>query len=654
MERQGLGHSAPYGQACMSCFKSKCKCIIRANGIGCHRLKKQCSPSDTLRRRAADKRQSSNTRIAELEGRLDGLVSLLQSRNVLDGDAMAQQQQRYPGVPPDSEAALAAQMPSSYGNASSDEAGDENISNVESNNTNGKEDEANTIRPPWATNSPQPKNAPDPHNSISLHESETSAFSDSAHLDTFRSRMLHHFPLIHLPPEVTAQQLQQSRPFLFRAIVSVVSLSSANCERAAELRRMFCEAVFLHQEQYSESWSRDADQTVDLLLGVLTYIAWGWDYMLNRLNPARLMTLAVSLVCEMHLDRPAPQDLHIMGLFNPCLERVYSDVRSNEQGYLELQRAVLACFVLSSAVSASLPQIHALPWTQRMEEGLAALTSNTECSSDAVLALQVRLQLIVLRSLPSGGLEHQPRQDEEEMNIKALLEQLLDLRASTFLGFREHQEILLAYTYWVELRVLQAIQPTKSTARALENAGGIGATSTKPSPNAGQLSRFWQALLAVEACTSALLGLPPNEFLAISFTQWAQITQCVVALSHLDALQDPGWDLHAVRSLVDLPSLLDHITAKFETASMETLSTAHQGSNVFADFAERSRVVCLGIQTSRVVPQTWLGEGELCDSSMYSNVGNGASTQENARFWRDDAPKRKYRFWMEQIFDGTN
>lgn len=31
------GRSAPYGQACLSCFKMKCKCIPRLEGNGCER-----------------------------------------------------------------------------------------------------------------------------------------------------------------------------------------------------------------------------------------------------------------------------------------------------------------------------------------------------------------------------------------------------------------------------------------------------------------------------------------------------------------------------------------------------------------------------------------------------------------------------------------
>lgn len=34
---RGPSHSAPYGQACMHCFKAKCRCVSRLDGDGCER-----------------------------------------------------------------------------------------------------------------------------------------------------------------------------------------------------------------------------------------------------------------------------------------------------------------------------------------------------------------------------------------------------------------------------------------------------------------------------------------------------------------------------------------------------------------------------------------------------------------------------------------
>lgn len=38
MDSPYTGQSAPYGQACMQCFKAKSKCILRESGDKCERL----------------------------------------------------------------------------------------------------------------------------------------------------------------------------------------------------------------------------------------------------------------------------------------------------------------------------------------------------------------------------------------------------------------------------------------------------------------------------------------------------------------------------------------------------------------------------------------------------------------------------------------
>lgn len=72
--------SAPYGRACAGCSKAKCRCIMRGEGLSCkrcHRLQRECHPSMVVRKRSA-KRPAHRT--AELEKKLDSLVTLLRSQ----------------------------------------------------------------------------------------------------------------------------------------------------------------------------------------------------------------------------------------------------------------------------------------------------------------------------------------------------------------------------------------------------------------------------------------------------------------------------------------------------------------------------------------------------------------------------------------------
>ena len=97
--------SAPYGHACTNCAKAKCKCVFSRGGPGpggssvcdrCHRLSRECVPSQTVRKRGSARARSilrgsaaalgardgdsDVVRTAQLEEKLDDLVSLLRSQ----------------------------------------------------------------------------------------------------------------------------------------------------------------------------------------------------------------------------------------------------------------------------------------------------------------------------------------------------------------------------------------------------------------------------------------------------------------------------------------------------------------------------------------------------------------------------------------------
>jgi len=89
--------------------------------------------------------------------------------------------------------------------------------------------------------------------------------------------------------------------------------------------------------------------SIDLLLGLLVFLSWSHDHFLRKTGTlSRLMSLAMSLVCDLRLNKPLPPEAHMMTTF--VNDGSYRDP-SDEPDYwrhLELQRAVLACFLLST------------------------------------------------------------------------------------------------------------------------------------------------------------------------------------------------------------------------------------------------------------------------------------------------------------------
>jgi len=176
-------------------------------------------------------------------------------------------------------------------------------------------------------------------------DSNTSVMQDSETcLAVFRDKMLPSFCFTHISPNATAQKLQCDRPFLMRAIMAVASPSTQKKKKyGRELKEVLAQIMLIQNQPVGSRQS-----SLDLLHGLLVFTAWGYDHMHTPSStPSRLMLLAISLACDLRLDKPLPSDEHMM---KPMVDDAYEQEHngSNHWFVAEEQRAVLACFALSS------------------------------------------------------------------------------------------------------------------------------------------------------------------------------------------------------------------------------------------------------------------------------------------------------------------
>lgn len=310
-----------------------------------------------------------------------------------------------------------------------------------------------------ATVSPPPNAVLLPHQ-CPLSPTTPSLIQADDRLSFFRSRMLPFFPFIDLTPDMTSWYLRQNRPFLFQAIHTVTTFSTQErLVQVEELKRVLFTSTLI-----------EVQSNIDLLLGLLTYLAWSTDAFLGRADLlSRLMMLAISLVYDLRLFKPSSTDVEVMMMITQGRADNNNQSSVDETPYelLEKQRAVLACFILSSkfvcplimyqtrqgscargsasltfdflSISSHLGRQDALRWTPQMEEALRLITANESCASDELFVSQVRLQLLKQRA------EDIRRQDEADylstgatplasaprlFYIKTLRRQLQELRAS--------------------------------------------------------------------------------------------------------------------------------------------------------------------------------------------------------------------------------
>lgn len=263
--------------------------------------------------------------------------------------------------------------------------------------------------------------------------SEPSADEAEGLFAVFRSQMLPCFPFIYLNPSLTGRELRRDRPFLFRAIVTVASpATQQRLARANELRGLLAKAVVVKNQS-----------NIDLLLGLLTYLTWNTDPFLNRASTlSHLMMLAISLVYDLRLGKPLTPDAQVINSMTRGMANIDPHTASEvtASNLSEQQRAVLACFLLSSSISSYFGLIDTIRWTPQMEEALHIVETNKGCPTDKEFAFQVRLQLLAqkaadireqheadfARAATTATTAHVPAL----LYLKALLGQLQELKTS--------------------------------------------------------------------------------------------------------------------------------------------------------------------------------------------------------------------------------
>ncbi|KAI1734529.1 hypothetical protein F4680DRAFT_437822 [Xylaria scruposa] len=542
--RTAKSHSSTYGQACLQCYKAKCRCVPNSSGSDCercHRLRKRCQPSESVRNRNARTAEESNARITQLEDKIEALMSTMQS--IINP---SRHSSNVDGLP-----------------------GEESLTTLIDFQANSTSANSSVGDQPTPTSETAPT-APGHVVSVPLSLSNISHIQAHKSLDFFRSKMLPCFPFINLAPELTAEQLQQNRPFLFQAILTVTTFSTQKrLALAEELRHLLFKSALV-----------DAHSSIDLLLGLLTYLAWSTDAFLGRANiTSRLMMLAISLVYDLRLFKPCQPDVQFFmtitqgGAYESDLDASEETVQS----FMEKQRALLACFILSSNISSHLGRQDALRWTSQMEEACRVIEKSKSPPTDQAFAFQVRLHVLkqrvaYIREQHEGD---RPRTATASMTgsvpgllyLKTMRGQLHELISSFPVDIHQ-RDILNTYVQYVEIYINQLAYSISLESPLLEVSGQR--TNGGLLPGFDRLECLWRSVECIKSWLDSFYKVPSSVVIGLPIHFWTHMVQCVTILKYLSTLQDPAWDCQAVRHTVDLISTMDRIVQKLQVACKES------------------------------------------------------------------------------------
>ncbi|KAL9082891.1 MAG: hypothetical protein Q9165_008744 [Trypethelium subeluteriae] len=494
-------------------------------------------------------------------------------------------------------------------------------------------EDGDTTQPPGADSSPTDSSSPyvaDTTSSGTL--ARTSIIPGHGLVDDsetclirFRDKMLPSFPFTYIARDVTVQQLQQHRPFFLRAIIAVASPSKQQkLAYGKEFKHILAQMTLVQNLS-----------SIDLLQGLLVFTAWSYDQVFHPSGTlSRLVSLATSLACELRLDKPLPSDEHMM---KPMIDDPRGQEYCSSEGWFvaEEQKAVLACYALSSTISIYFAQIDAMKWKPRMDESLRAIEANTDCPADAALACQIRLQLLAQKSVQIR--EHREWDSARSASdlgpalsanlyIRTLQGQLHQLGESLPETIRQRATLIM-HMHYIELCLSEAARTSYlHAAQGPRSSAGGSENNDDTSTSGGNMLGFdfldfsWRSVNAIKSWMGVFFSLPPAECAGLSFMHMAQLARCLVVLYRLSTFDHPAWDCVLVRNTMDLMSALDGVTNRLELASREVGERSPDDlfmhvSGMVRKF--RSNAAAKMAQKATAIDETgWMESGEVAGAGV--------------------------------------
>ncbi|OJJ50765.1 hypothetical protein ASPZODRAFT_54971 [Penicilliopsis zonata CBS 506.65] len=525
--KPAAGVPAPYGRACSNCSRAKCKCILLAGSSTecerCHRLNKECRPSATVRK--AGTKRSSASKTSQLEAKLDSLVSMLQ----LSGSG-----------PP---------LPAEWSSKNNNEQHGSNSHRFPREADQRPDVATSSLLSPSATNSHPhtSSNSPGPVGTC-LPPDEAEEY-----LDHFRSNKLKFFPLIHIPPEMTAHQLWENKPFVWLNIMQVSARTLAQQETLrSQVKYKIYEKLLVENER-----------SMDMLLGLLIALAWSHCRDSIPVGPfySLYVHMTMGIVGDLGLNKPPRREIPPLAKFKqsigykPCATMV----RTSEQ-----RRAVLACYICSSCLAICIQKSEPLQWTPHMDESLRMLSESPECLGDEILVVITRLHLImdkVGRIVRDGENDYTAgpfylQALRTELNVvKGKVPTYLQQDGKQACLFLKSSETVLPYVQSTEFIIHEvsfSIPPLLAK-----------------SPDLQRLDSLCTALHTIKSWFDHWLTIFPSQRRALSLLHYFQFSRALINLYRLSTLNNPAWDKNLARNTANLVDILNRMIHDVEQTAAQ-------------------------------------------------------------------------------------
>ncbi|KAK8017637.1 Zn2/Cys6 DNA-binding protein [Apiospora rasikravindrae] len=507
----------------------------------CQRLKKECTPAPNVRKRKP-KTQTSTSKRARIEEKLDDLVSLLQSQNAAkaltdlggSGRTNVSSPASHSWPPPasvdaDGELSCTGSGLPAAGLPPCPMPGPE-VSGLR----------GSGLPPHNASSYDTPESLTDAADIGGLSYAEAEVV-----LQTFRTKRLRHFPILYLPPEMTAQDLWRERPFLWLVVRAV-------CSRSVKEQNVLADRI---RQTIARRTIVDCDCDLDMLQGLLVFLGWCAYFSYGKPFLCTMCNMAISVAFDLRITRPAREDMiahPYMNCFTAYTWRHGPKGVNIPPPSNETRRALLACFIICTNIC-SFMKFDVVQWSPPLSDCMTKLAESRETPADEVLIALAKIAKVsedVSRQFK--GPEDREKTAPPYILVKAFLDSLQQVKE----GFSP--EVLQNDV------VITNIRSTRILIYEL------AISHQPPSVYSGLEYRRIEYLHACLQATKSYL----DNFRVLDA---ASIPMCcssilfhfactMKVLYRLLLLEDPGWDRVAARKEADIVYYLEQSAAKFEQA----------------------------------------------------------------------------------------
>ncbi|KAK1751659.1 protein priB [Echria macrotheca] len=540
-------------RACATCARAKSRCVPGLEGMKCercHRLNKSC-PSQTPAP-PRKRKEPKPGRIGELERRIMDLTARVES---------VQRQGPPPPTPPKSESQQQSFLGGGGGGSSSSsrrasEPRIQSQSQFLSSGGGGAAGHAPRIdrwHNPFGHLFPSHEDPAaaaehkDPHikrltasppskgsQPLIIHQGVVEwpeGVEAEELLAIYKQHMLHLYPFVVVPPHMSAYELRQSRPFLWKAVMMEACHNDG--PRQISLGNGLLHdisRVSIFEPEKDDDVVRLQAKRLDLLQGLQLLLTW-YHYNLNSFQMTNLLYLARAMCANLGFSE-------LQGTKEP---------KSFSSECLERMRAFAGTYYLVTIVFTTNKKPDGLMGTTYLEECCLTLEASMEYPTDEFLVWLVRAQQLSQSICLALAFRHAGVLGQEPIMsvIERFKQQIQAYRATVPLAIKENAtligHILVSEILLYEIALQGAPFPTASA----------------PFSASYRLSLLRSCLEATKAFLENRFALQMGEYPRFICMSTFDFVYAFLTALRLITLRMPGWDLAQVQADLEFDKFIE-------------------------------------------------------------------------------------------------